>query len=183
MPYLPVEAYDYKLKILCILSIAGLLSSMYFGWNGSGGVIIAIIWERMRGNKLGGYIYYFALIIAGSLMMEDYDSHFQKLVEFIPGIIFGYVNSNIYTLKLSSTYAIAHQFVFLCAVGLPIFFPATPLIVPNIWQWLLMIVCGLLMLFTVLLTIKLMQEARVSVVMGSMAGLLMIGTTNYNATV
>ena len=35
------------------------------------------------------------------------------------------------------------------------------------------------MLLTVVLTVKLMQSERVSVVMGIMSGLLMMGTTSY----
>jgi hypothetical protein len=42
-----------------------------------------------------------------------------------------------------------------------------------------MAVCGLIMLFTVVITIKLMQSVRVSVSMGVMSGILMIGTSSY----
>jgi len=42
-----------------------------------------------------------------------------------------------------------------------------------------MILAGLLLLVTMLFTIKLMQSARVSVVMGITSGLLMIGTASY----
>jgi len=101
----------------------------------------------------------------------------MKFIEFIPGLIFGYVNSELYKLKSSSTYAITHQFVFLSSIALPVFFPAAKLIVPSFIQWLVMIICGLLMLVTVVLTVKLMQSARVSVVMGVLSGILMIGTT------
>ena len=59
------------------------------------------------------------------------------------------------------------------------FFPANTIIVPAIWQWAVMIICGATVLMTVVLTIKLMQSERVSVVMGIMSGLLMIGTTSY----
>jgi uncharacterized membrane protein len=56
------------------------------------------------------------------------------------------------------------------------------MIVPSIFQWIVMVVCGFLMLFTVVATIRLMQMARVSVVMGVMSGLLMVGTTVYTGT-
>ena len=39
--------------------------------------------------------------------------------------------------------------------------------------------CGFLLLLTMLMTIKLMQSARVSVVMGITSGLLMMGTASY----
>ena len=69
--------------------------------------------------------------------------------------------------------------LFLCSIGLPIFFPATDMIIPSLWQWGFMIVCGLLMLFTVVSFVKLMQTVRVSVVMGTAAGILMAGTSPY----
>jgi len=45
-----------------------------------------------------------------------------------------------------------------------------------------MIVCGFFMLFTLTATIRLMQAARVSVVMGVLSGLLMVGTSVYTGT-
>jgi hypothetical protein len=75
----------------------------------------------------------------------------------------------------------AHQFIFLCSIGLPIFFPAAKLIVPSLMQWVLMIVCGAVILFTVIIIIKLMQMTRVSVVMGVFSGLLVAGTTAYSS--
>lgn len=45
-----------------------------------------------------------------------------------------------------------------------------------------MIVGGVTLLFTTVLTIKLMQTERVSVVMGVMSGLLMIGTCDFSTT-
>lgn len=45
-----------------------------------------------------------------------------------------------------------------------------------------MIVCGFTLLFTTVTTIKLMQTERVSVVMGVMSGILMIGTSNFKST-
>lgn len=69
--------------------------------------------------------------------------------------------------------------LFLCSIALPIFFPATDMIVPKLWQWGLMIVCGALMLFTIVILVRLMQMVRVSVVVGVSAGLLMAGTSPY----
>lgn len=69
MPYLPQEVYDNKLKKMCVLGLLGILISSIWGWNGSGGMIFAILWEQTRGNKMGMYGYLFGLIIVGSLMM------------------------------------------------------------------------------------------------------------------
>jgi len=106
----------------------------------------------------------------------------MKLVEFIPGIIFGMVNSILFTLRDSSTYAMTHQFVFLSSICIPMFFPASHLIVPTILQWAIMLATGISMLFTILLTVKLMQGERVSIVMGVMSGIIMIGTSSYLST-
>lgn len=43
---------------------------MIWGWNGSGGMIFAILWEQTRGNKMGTFGYLYTIIIVGSLMME-----------------------------------------------------------------------------------------------------------------
>lgn len=71
MPYLPIETFDSRLKVLCVLSLTGMLLSMHFGWNGSGGIIFAIYWELTRGSKMGVYGVFFASIIIGSLLMEN----------------------------------------------------------------------------------------------------------------
>jgi len=42
---------------------------MIWGWNGSGGMIFAIVWEQMRGNKMGSFGYFYTIIIIGSLLM------------------------------------------------------------------------------------------------------------------
>lgn len=71
MPYLPVESFDDRLKILCIISLAGLVLSIHFGWNGSGGIIFAMFWEATKGSKMGVYGLFFGAIILGSLLMEN----------------------------------------------------------------------------------------------------------------
>ena len=85
----------------------------------------------------------------------------------------------LYTLKESSVYAITHQFIFLASIFIPMFFPASKVIVPALWQWLVMIACGFSVLLTIVLTVRLMQTERVSLVMAVMSGLLMIGTSSY----
>ncbi len=59
------------------------------------------------------------------------------------------------------------------------FFPASQLIVPNVFQWLVMIVTGLSLLFTIVLLIKLMQYERVSIVVASISGIVLVGTSHY----
>jgi hypothetical protein len=107
----------------------------------------------------------------------------MKIIEFIPGIMFGWVNSYLFTLKDSSTYAITHQFVFLSSICIPMFFPASHLVVPSLMQWGVMVVSGVTMLFTILLIVKLMQSERVSIVMAVVSGIMMIGTSSYVRTV
>lgn len=69
-PYLPNSALDNRLKLLCIVSFAAIVSSMYLGWNGSGGLLFAMFWEITRGQKMNMYGIYFGAIIVGSLLME-----------------------------------------------------------------------------------------------------------------
>lgn len=92
------------------------------------------------------------------------------------------INAELFTLRDSSFYAVAHQFLLLTAIVIPILFPAFHIIVPSIWQWIVMIIGGVTVLFTTVCTIKLMQSERVSVVMGVMSGIIMIGSTIYDST-
>lgn len=62
-------------------------------------------------------------------------------------------------------------------------FPVSPIASPSLFQWFIMLVCGVTLLITVLLTIKLMQTERVSVVMGVFCGLMMIGTSSFGQTI
>lgn len=75
----------------------------------------------------------------------------------------------------------AHQFLLLSSIVIPMLFPAFHVIVPNIWQWILMLVGGVTILFTTVTTIKLMQTERVSVVMGVISGILMVGTSDFSS--
>ena len=69
-PYLPETPLDNRLKVACLVAFAGILISLYVGWNGSGGLIFAMFWEVTRGQKLNIYGLYFGSIIIGSLLME-----------------------------------------------------------------------------------------------------------------
>jgi len=57
------------------------------------------------------------------------------------------------------------------------------MVVPNLIQWGVMIICGFVMIYTIAATIRLMQQARVSVVMGVFSGLMMVGTSAYTGTI
>lgn len=46
-----------------------MIISMVWGWNGSGGILFAIGWEVLRGNRMGFYGYMLGIIIIGSLML------------------------------------------------------------------------------------------------------------------
>jgi hypothetical protein len=127
---------------------------------------------------MGAFSYLYALVIVGSLLMEDQIS-IHKLIEFIPGILFGIANSMIFTLKESSTYVLSHQLMFFTSLCLPMFFPLNHIVVPTLFQWMVMVVGGAVMYFTVIWTVKLMQRERVSIVMSVMSGIIMLGTTSY----
>lgn len=43
-PFLPEPIYDRKLKWMCISAVIGFVISMFWGWNGSGGIIFAMAW-------------------------------------------------------------------------------------------------------------------------------------------
>lgn len=62
------------------------------------------------------------------------------------------------------------------------FLPLNHLQVPNLYQWIVMIIMGVSMLLTVLLTVKLMQGERVSIVMAVMSGIIMLGTSSYTGS-
>jgi hypothetical protein len=46
------------------------VTSIYYGWNGSGGILFAIGWEFMRGRKMGVLVYGFGAAVLGSIFME-----------------------------------------------------------------------------------------------------------------
>jgi hypothetical protein len=180
-PYLPDIPLDNRLKVACLTAFLGIVISLYCGWNGSGGLLFAMFWEATRGQRMNIYGLYFGCIIAGSLLMEQNYAP-SKLWEFLPGLCLGWVNAEIFKLKESNPYTIAHEMLFLCSIGFPVFFPATPMVVPTLWQWAVMILGGLFMLFTVVALVKLMQMVRVSLVVGVTAGILMAGTSHYTST-
>jgi hypothetical protein len=97
-PYLPNDKYDQQLKLISILGLLTIISSALWGWNNSGAIVVALVWEVMRGNRIGLLAYGFLAAVIGSLMLEDNYS-WQKLVELVPGIFLGYISSTLYTLR------------------------------------------------------------------------------------
>ena len=182
MPYLPQAVYDNRLKWLSGLAVVGMIMTLIWGWNGSSGMIFACYWEFKRGNKMGMFGYIYLLIGVGSLMMEEYQS-WTKILEFVPGLIFGYVASTLFTMRESSTYAVVHQYLFISSMVLPMIFPASVLIVPSIFQWLSMLVTGITVLVTIVITAKMMQSERASIAVASLSGILMVGTSRYTGGV
>jgi len=83
---------------MCILGTIGIVISIFWGWNGSGGILFAMGWESVRGNRMGIYGYLLIVIVVGSLLMED-NFAWIKLINFIPGILFGSINSTLFTLR------------------------------------------------------------------------------------
>jgi hypothetical protein len=43
-PYLKIDKYDRLVKLMCVFAFFSFLSTIYWGWNGSAGIIIATIW-------------------------------------------------------------------------------------------------------------------------------------------
>jgi hypothetical protein len=62
---------------------------------------------------------------------------------------------------------------------LPASFAASKMIIPSLFQWAILLIGGLIMLFTMLVIIKLMQAGQVSVVMAVLSGIVMLGTSAY----
>ena len=149
-----------------------------WGWSGSGGIISGMIWEWFKGKKMSKFFFLYLMIVGGCLMMEK---HFTilKLVELVPGLLLGVANSIIFKFKDESTYTITHQFIFFISICLPMAFPTAKIIVPTLSQWALMIVAGILVYFTVLCTVKLMQKERVSIVMAIFSGIFVLATSSY----
>ena len=48
---------------------------------------------------MGVFWYIYLLIGGGSLLMEQYDTGYYKLLEFIPGLIYGYIAATLFTMR------------------------------------------------------------------------------------
>lgn len=180
-PYLKEDKYDRLLKVMCVLAFFSFLTSIQWGWNGSGGILVAIIWEVTRGHRMGSLAYGYIVIVIGSVLLEGNYSY-TKLLEFIPGVLLGLINSALFTLGESSPYTIYHEFSLLCCIFLPVFFPIQSMIKPDIRQWGVMLAASLLVEFTFLLVIKMMQKERVSISMTCFCSIVLLLTTTYMTT-
>lgn len=178
MPYLPSAANDRRLKAVCAVFYAAVVLSVFVGWNGSGGILFAVGWEALRGSRLGSYKFFFLSVVAGSVLLEHNYSA-SKLLEFVPGLLFGLVNTELARLKASNPYAVTHQLVFFCAMLLPVFFAAAQFVVPSPGQWAVMLLGGLAMCFTAVCAVRLMQSGQASVVTAVASGIVMAGTATY----
>lgn len=180
-PYLKVDRYDRLLKIMCVLAFFSFLACIAWGWNGSGGILFAILWEAARGHRLGALIYGYLIVIIGSVLLEG-NYTYTKLLEFIPGVLIGIINSALFTLAESSPYTIYHEFSLLCCIFLPVFFPLQSLIKPDLTQWGVMLAASLVVEFSFLLLIKMMQKERLSISMTCLCSLVMLLTTTFDST-
>jgi hypothetical protein len=160
------------------MTFIAIICMLNWGWSASGGMISGIIWEFFKGKKMNKFFFLYLIIVAGCLMMEKHFTIF-KLVQLVPGLLFGIANSIIFEFKEASKYTITHQFIFFISICLPMVFPTTKIIVPTLYQLVLMIIAGLSVYFTVLCTVKLMQKERVSIVMAIFSGIFILATSSY----
>lgn len=72
MPFLKNEFFDAKLKRMCVFSVIALILSIFIGWNGSGGILFGVLWEKKRGSStvIPQIGYLLLIIVIGSLLME-----------------------------------------------------------------------------------------------------------------
>lgn len=54
---------------MCVAFYASIVFSIFVGWNGSGGILFAIVWESVRGGKMGIYKYFYLSIIIGLIIL------------------------------------------------------------------------------------------------------------------
>jgi hypothetical protein len=69
MPFLPTKPQDDRLKIAAALTSVGMYFCLTYGWNASGGMIFAIVWESLAGRQGCFYLIIFGAIIGGSITM------------------------------------------------------------------------------------------------------------------
>lgn len=181
-PFIKEPKYDRLLKAMCVLTFASVLFTVQWGWNGGVGIVVGIIWEAVRGNKIRGLGLGFLMVIVGCALLEGtWDT--EKLLELVPGVLLGFVNATLYTLGETSPYTIYHEFSLLCSIFLPMFFPLQPMIKLSLLQWGVVVLGAIFVLFTALLTIKMMQKERVSIAITATCAIITLMTTKYTTTV
>lgn len=177
MPFLPTKPQDDRLKIAAILISIATYFCLNYGWNASGGMIFAIVWESLAGRQGCFYLIIFGAIIAGSITMEWTSPEYA--VRLAPSILFGMVASLLRGLPTNSPYAICNQlslFLMTTASWLYPFLEVQPL---NAWQYLIVLILGFSGYFNMLLIIKLMQTQSTSMAIGVTTGILIISTTSF----
>jgi len=65
---------------------------------------------------------------------------------------------------------------------MPLVFPASDIRVLTGFQWLAIVVGGFIMYFTILISVRLMQNVRASVVMTVSSAVVMAGTSSYESS-
>lgn len=177
MSFLPTDELDSKLKVTCMLNVIAAFLCLKFGWNATGGMVYAVVWEYLKGTKGTFYLIILLFIIAGSVLMEQTNS-LTKLIYFIPSLIFAYNVNMVYTnFSKNSPYAIVNQmslFLMVASAAEYPFFSLTPV---SMWTYVILIVCGFLVYWTMLMLIKQIQTTRVSLSLAIMSGIIIIGTS------
>ena len=97
-PFLNEKKHDDSLKFACLLTFVAILCSLSWGWSGTGGLISAFVWELLKGKNFKKIFFLYLMMEIGCLMIEK---HFAvvKLVQLIPGVLFGVANSIVFDLK------------------------------------------------------------------------------------
>lgn len=107
MPFLPTKPQDDRLKIAALLAAVGLCFCLSNGWNASGGIIFAIVWESLAGRQGCFYLIIFGAIIGGSITMEWASPEYA--LRLAPSVLFGIVAILLRGLPTNSPYAICNQ--------------------------------------------------------------------------
>lgn len=177
MPFLPTAQQDNRLKLAAwLMSIAMFLCLMY-GWNASGGMIFAIIYESLAGRQGCFYLIIFGVIIGGSITMEWTSPEYA--IRLAPSVLFGVIATLLNNLSKNSPYAICNQlslYLLIASAWLYPFLETSPL---SPWQYLILLLLGFSCYFNLLLIIRLMQTQRTSMAVGVMTGILIISTTDF----
>lgn len=177
MPFLPTKPQDDRLKMAAFLTSIGLCFCLTYGWNASGGMIFAIVWESLAGRQGCFYLIIFGAIIGGSITMEWTSPEYA--LRLAPSILFGIVAVLLRGLPTNSPYAICNQislFMMCTTVWLYPFMPVSPL---STWQWIVVIILGFSCYFNLLIVIKLLQTQNTSMAMAVTTGILIISTTSF----
>lgn len=177
MPFLPTKAQDDRLKLAAVLTSVGLCFCLTYGWNASGGMIFAIVWESLAGRQGCFYLIIFGAIIGGSITMEWASPEYA--LRLAPSILFGIVAVLLRGLPTNSPYAICNQISLFLVCTSSWLYPFMPVSSLDTWQYIILLMLGLSCYFNLLLIIKLMQTQNTSMAMAVTTGILIISTTSF----